>query len=179
MIKQILGWSLFWFAGCLIYCMFLSTSKRKPAAGVQTTISIDGLEDAIQDTKIPKNLVGIQQFFFFKGNTWNTFSIFSLKHLSHKIFKKMLEEERQLTNLFFSSMRRPFLWWKNNGGPRGAPFVAWNLQSCSRGHRRLSQKGRELVPIKKNPMAEDQRKIQSEVFFFKDTFSKNPFMVHG
>lgn len=57
MIKQILGWSLLWFAGRLIYCLFISALKRKPAAGVQTTISIDGLEDAIQDTKIPKNLV--------------------------------------------------------------------------------------------------------------------------
>ena len=80
--------------------MFISTLKRKPAAGVQTTISIDGLEDAIQDTKILKNLVGIQQFFFFKGNTWKHL-LSSQKNIFHtKIFKKMLEEEQQLTNLF-------------------------------------------------------------------------------
>jgi len=71
--------------------LFLSTPKRKPAAGVQTTISIDGLEDAIQDTKIPKNLVGIQQFFFEKKYLKRIFylrkNIFHTKS-SEKCWKK-------------------------------------------------------------------------------------------
>ena len=151
--------------------MFISTLKRKPAAGVQTTISIDGLEDAIQDTKIPKNLVGFQYIILFLKRKYLK-HIFYLhkKHLSQKIFRKMLEEEQQLTNLFFSSMCSCFFSMKKTTWSTRSTFCGMEPPKLQQRPSSLVSK-RQGIGFNKKPMAEDQRRMQSEGCLFKYLFN--------